>query len=506
MRLLALDAGGGGGRALVFDERGTLLGARHEPWGYVEPPGLEMIGKEFDPDAFWALMARAARGALAEAGADRVDAVAAAGMRQGTVFLDEAGREVLATPNADARGILYGGAVEEAAGAERLYAITGHYPPWTFAPARLRWLREEAPERFARVAKVLTIGDWITHRLCGRAVAEPAGAGETMLFDFARRGWSPELLEAFALPASLLPALAETGAVAGELGAAAARDLGVAPGAPVVVGACDTQAALLGSGVLAPGALGVVLGSTAPLMAVTAAPVRDPHGELWSGCAAAGGRWVIESNALSAGRLLRWVRDAIAPDGLSEAVRAGRDPYGFLLELAEEAPPGCLGTLAFLGPGPFNLRTLSPTRTGGFLFPELQIERAPNAGALMVRAVLENIAYGVRACAEQIEAALGAPPDSVTLSGGMTRSPLFCTMIAEALGRPVRVARSAETTGLGLAMAMARALGAAGSWEEAAGAMAAPRPGPALDAERARAYADGYAVWRERREALRRLD
>ncbi|MCA9771880.1 MAG: hypothetical protein KC466_05700, partial [Myxococcales bacterium] len=300
MRLLALDAGTSGGKALVFDEEGHLLGAASEPWDYTSPPGLEMVGKEFDADAFWAALARAARAALEAAGAKSVDAVAATGMRQGNVFLAADGRVLLAAPNLDARGLLYAMEVESAVGADRLYALTGHYPPWIFAAARLEWLRREAPEGYARLERVLTIADWVTWKLCGEAVAEPTGASETMLFDVARRAWSDEILDALNISRAHLPDVRDGGVVAGKLTRAAAGALGLSAGTPVAVGGADTELALLGAGLTDVGQVGIVLGSTAPVQCVLSEPRMDPDQRLWTSCHAIPDRWVIESNALAA--------------------------------------------------------------------------------------------------------------------------------------------------------------------------------------------------------------
>ena len=102
-------------------------------------------------------------------------------MRQGCVFLDKDGSHLYGGPNRDVRGILYSMEVEELLGIERSYSITGRWPPWIFVPSRLRWFKEEQPEVYEKINKILMINDWILYMLSGECAAEPSNASETML-------------------------------------------------------------------------------------------------------------------------------------------------------------------------------------------------------------------------------------------------------------------------------------------------------------------------------------
>lgn len=482
---LALDAGTGGGRAVVFDHQGRLLRRAYRPWEYHTPAGLEPYGKEFSAEHFWSLLAAAGREALQGLDLSRLAAVSSTAMRQGCVFLDGSGRELYAGPNRDARGIEAGLELEAKIAEERAAGITGRWPPWIFVPGRLWWFRLNAPEIFRRIARVLMLNDWILYRLSGETAAELTAAGDSFLLDIRTRQWSTELLSAWELPAAWFPPLVAAGEQVGRVSESAAAQTGIPAGTPVVAGAADSQAGLWAAGVMEPGQVGVIAGTTAPVMAVCAEPRLGPAGRVWTNCHLTPGRWLVESNCGDAGKVLRWYVEG----------HAGGD-YAALLARAETISPGANLVVAALGPMVFNLKEINPARRTGFLFPfPLELDQV-SPGA-MVRAILENIAYAVRGNLEQILPVLADAPKSITLTGGMARSLLFARIVSAVLARPVTVVSAPETSALGAALAGAVGVGEKPDLNSAAAGLLLPRqvvePDPGWVSE----YADLYPDWGE---------
>ncbi len=128
--VLTIDAGTGGGRAIIFDIDGHLVTRAHETWQYDVGEGqvVPFVREcSFDPEAFWATLCRCVRRVLADGnlGPDAISAVVATSQREGCVFLDASGREIYAGPNFDARGALEAVEAQQIIGAKRLYEITG---------------------------------------------------------------------------------------------------------------------------------------------------------------------------------------------------------------------------------------------------------------------------------------------------------------------------------------------------------------------------------------------
>ena len=493
---VALDAGTGGGKCIIFDAAGKIIGAHREPWSYdlhLNPDVPFVKEFSFSAPAFWDILCRCTRTALSQAGiaASDVVGVAATSQREGCVFLDARGTEVYAGPNLDARGFAEGLEIVTTLGGERLYQITGHSAPFIFPIARYLWFRKHGS---GTVAHLLMINDWITYRLSGELSAEPSNATESMLFDLRGRCWSEEILSTFDIPATILPPVRRAGERVGVVTAEAAAATGLRAGTPVYVGGADTQCSLLGAGAIEPSATGATLGTTTPVQTVVDRAIFDPDSRLWAGCHVVPDRWVLESNAGDTGDAYLWILDLVSGGAPREQLYA----LGEQLAANRFGPP----TMLFVGPALFDLSKMRFNRPGGMLFPFPALHVRPDRGTF-VRAFMENIAYALRGNIGQIEAITGHPTPVLTLSGGMTRSAVLARVITDVTGLPVRVAREPESAALGCAMLIAAS--ETGGFTAAIDTMVQYEhlePDPAQH-ER---YAAPYAKWRELHERLDDLE
>jgi autoinducer 2 (AI-2) kinase len=262
----------------------------------------------------------------------------------------------------------------------------------------------------------------------------------------------------------------------------------------VFVGGADTEMALLGSGVIDPGALGVIMGTTMPLQMVTERPVLDPDGSLWTSPFVLPDRWVLESNAGDTGGAYRWLLELLfgGTDGDAHA-HADR----LVQDVALEPQP----VICHLGPLVFGLKHMNPFHPAGLLFrfPLLDVDR-PRRGPLL-RAFLDSVAYAIRGNLEQIASVAGYAPTSLRLSGGMTRVTMLPRLVATVLGRPIEVASVPESASLGCAIVAAVAAGLHPTIDDAVGTMTSartlePDPGPYA------AFGEAYARWRTAQQTL----
>jgi sugar (pentulose or hexulose) kinase/phosphoglycerate dehydrogenase-like enzyme/ribulose-5-phosphate 4-epimerase/fuculose-1-phosphate aldolase len=458
--VVGVDLGGGGIRCLLHDlESGTTaLSAR--PWSFTIPSAIA-TGLELDLEQTWHALADAVREACARAGAtpDAVAGIAATSMRHATVLLDEAGDVVLATPNRDARGALPMLAAAARHG-DVIQQRTGHWPNSIMPAARLLWLAQEQPDRLARATTHLSLSDWVAYRLCGERSTERTQAAETPFIDLETGTWAEDLIEELGLPPQLFPALRSAGEPLGGLLPEAAAALGLTPGTPVAVAGGDTQCGLLGAGVVAPGALGIVAGTSAPLQRVTEHPVGDPR--LWTSYHVVPGRFVLESNAGGVGEALDWMAGLLFPDV--------DHPVVHLLDAASRSEPGANGVRSTFGAQPMNARELS-LPVGEIALSPLLAAEDPDRRRHLARAVLEGLVYGLRANADQIAAVSGALPETVQVGGGLARSAFAMQLLADVLGRTVEVPAQTQTTCFGAAICAAVGAGIFPDLESAAGAM-----------------------------------
>ncbi len=497
--LLTLDAGTGGCRCVIFDTEGHLVAQSYHAWEFYTPEGLEPFGKAFDPSLFWNIMADQVRRALARATShksgsfesEKIAGISTTGFGHACVFLDASGAELCGSPNIDGRGLLTQDLIEEALGT-RLYEITGHWPPLIFAPARLLWFREEAPEIHKKIARVLTMNDWMTFKLCGESVSEPTNASTMAFYDLHAGTWSAEILDALDIDPGLLPPLGRPGDVAGELTEAAAERCGLEPGIPVVIGGCDVACGMVGAGVSAIGRTGALVGTTAPVVLVTGEPVIDPGRKLWTKPHIPPHRWLLESNAMFAGKTYLWMRDLFN--------RTGKDlDLNAMDQAAAGVPPGSRHMFAFLGSEVMNVEELHRIRPGLFVFPppvNPAVEAKPGRDEFF-RATLENIAYAVRANLEQLENAGEISAEAFHITGGLSRSEIWPRILADLLGRPVTIPEVSEGPALGAAICAAVGVGLYPTIEDGMRSMTRQALVLAPTKKTHQAYQEFYRRWRD---------
>ena len=441
---MGLDAGGSGGRCLLVEVKSGRVTTAFRSWTHQTAPGSGGWGFDLDLERCWSLLAEAAREALerADAGAKQVLGVAAASMRHTTVVLDGDGRTLLATPNRDARAAGEGMQLAAERGNE-FHRRTGHWPGPIFAAARLRWLAANNPGGLDQASVFLSFSDWLAYRMCGQFAAEPSQAGETLLFDLETRDWAWDLIESVGLPRRLFPPIRQPGSRVGGLSQKAANALGLKAGIPVAVGGADTQCGLLGMGVVAPGQMGAVAGTTTPLQLVTDRPLMDEKARMWTGHHVLPGRWVLESNAGSTGDALEWFAGAFYPD-------AAR-PLDWLSAEAAKSTPGASGVLSTVGADVMNASQMS-LPIGNLTLSHMAAAQDPSRRRHLARAILEGMAYAVRANADQILSVAEVEQSELGLAGGMARSSPWAQIVADVLNMPVNVPTTTEATALGAAM------------------------------------------------------
>lgn len=487
--ILALDAGTSGARCLVLRPgTGAVTVARQE-WCYQTPSEIAPLGKSFDPDAFWSILCQLTRRALDDAGLSGRDiaAVGVTSQRQGLVVIDGEGRPLYAGPNQDARALAQGLAIDGRLG-ERVYDSTGKLPSVIMAPARLQWLRAHDEAGFQQASAVLTIGDWLAYRLTGEARAERSLSGACGLLDITTGRRDETLLADLEVPSRLLPPLVPPLHIVGEVTSGAADDSGLAPGTPVVIAGADTQCGLAGMGIDQPGEAGIVSGWSCPLQQVTAEARLDPARRTWTGLHVLPNRWVVESSAADAGRMWRWWCEMLLGSGDAALEDAAT--------LAAQAAPAIDHVIALLGPGAMNAAAMGLHLGGVLMTTPVGMGMGAVGRAELLRAALENIAYALRANLEQAEAVAGRPAERIALGGGFTRVPVFAQILADALARPIEVAREADVTARGAALLAARAVGLPDT------SLVTPTERVEPDPAAVKTYRRQYDRWRRLGEAL----
>lgn len=474
--LLVFDAGTGSGRCLIFDAQGQLVAKQAAPWQYQSGPRTT-----FDPQEWWQTLVKLGRKALAGIDTAEIAAISATSQRQGFVAFDRDGQESFGWPNLDrsTRSNLTG----ETAG--WLYETAGRWPGVVHTGPRLA----AAPE----VDSFLPLSDWILYRLSGIKATEPSQAAESCLFNIRQTDWSPEAVTAFGLNDRHLLPLSSPGGVLGQLSEPVAAELGLPAGIPVVVGGADTQCGTLGCGVVEPGEVALIAGTSGPLQLCLDRPSVDPERRTITGPYLLPEKWVLESNAMFTGLGFARLRDLVAPD-LS---------YGEINRAMAEAGASFTGLPLCIGASIMDSRRGSILAWGGMFFPLPFAEYEP---LTILRAALESAAFAVRANLEQLERVSGQAfsPEKPLVMGGGASQGFWPQLVADALQRKVVVTAEPEVSGLGAAICAASGaklfpgLTTAAQNMAKAGKTFEPRPIPHLE--------EFYRRWRAAYEGLASLN
>jgi autoinducer-2 kinase len=447
--LLAIDAGTGSCRAVLFGADGTQVAMGQREYSHPELPGAPG-SQVFDTETNWRLICECVREALATAGAspDAIRAVSATSMREGMVLYDARGREIWACPNVDSRAGEEAGELVRSGAAQEIYDRSGDWVAIT-APARFLWIAAHEPDVFAAVAHVGMLGDWILTRLSGAFVTDPSLGSSSGMFDLAERDWSDRILEICGLDRSVFPPVVEPGTAVGGVTAQAAAETGLREGTPVVAGGADTQLALLGIGVTQPGRFTVVGGSFWQHTVVLKEPLIDPAARLRTLCHTVPNRWMMEGIGFYCGIVMRWFRDAFCELEQAEAARDGVDVYDVLERKAAGLPPGSNGVFGIFS----NLMQANRWIHASPGFVGFDVGDPARAGrAECFRAIEESAAYVSRGHLGIVEEVAGIAVGEAVLTAGAAKGTLWPQILADALGIPVRIPVVKESTALGAAI------------------------------------------------------
>jgi len=446
--LIGLDVGTTGVKAVAITPDGEVVATTEEGYPLSTPrPGWA----EQDPEDWW----RAAEVALARL---PEGPIGLSGQMHGLVALGDGDRVLRpAILWNDQRTGEECAEIERRLGLDRLISLTGNRALTGFTAPKLLWLARHEPDVYSQIQSILLPKDYVRLRLTGERWIDAADASGTLLFDVGARRWSEAVCGELEIPGEWLPQAFESTEIAG---------------------AGDQAAAALGVGIVDPGPVSVVLGTSGVVLSVLPAYAPDPEARVHVFCHAVPGTWQAMGVMLSAAGSLAWLRGVVG------------GAYGELDEQAARWEPGAEGLL---------------------FAPYLQGERTPHADAdvrgaftglslrhdrgALARAVLEGVAYGLRDSLELLRA-LGARPTVGRVSGGGARSDLWVRIAASVLGLPLERTESDAGSAFGAALLAGVRSGVFAGAAEAASRCVRVRE--RIEPERGwiAAYDDGYERFR----------
>ena len=486
MYYIGIDLGTSAVKLLLMEEDGSIrrIVSREYPLSFPHPGWSEQ-----NPEDWIAACTDGILELVSDIDAAQVRGIGAGGQMHGLVALDRSGRVIRpAILWNDGRTQKETDWLNESIGREQLMQCTGNIAFAGFTAPKLLWMRENEPENFRQIDKIMLPKDYINYRLTGVHCTDYSDASGTLLLDVQNKRWSPEMLEIVGLSERQMPQLFESSAPVGTLTEKAAEALGLPRSVIVAAGAGDNAAAAVGTGVVGSGGCNISLGTSGTIFISSDHFLPDPSHALHSFAHADGG-WHLMGCMLSAASCNKWWMDDIlrSADYTGEQSgilpeRLGRSHVYYLPYLMGERAPhnDAMARSCFLG------MTMDTTRED------------------MTQAVLEGVAFGIR---DSLEAAkkLGLQVTSSMICGGGAKSTLWKAIVADVLNIELTVPETEQGPGYGGAILAAVAAGAYPDVKTAADTLIRTTDRILPDPETAALYDEKYKVYHSLYPALKPL-
>lgn len=432
MYLLGIDVGTSSVKCvLIRDDASIVAEAAAEVDIYSPAP----LFSEQKPSDWWdATLTALGRLDGSEEWLKRVDAVAMCGQQHGLVALDADGRVLRdAILWNDLRTVAQcREMMETLGGVDALVAHTNNGVTPGFTAPKLLWMRENEPQRFARIRSFVLPKDYIAYRLTGNIATDVTDASGTGLFDVRDQRWAKDTIVKLGLDLDIFPRVVQSFQQVGTVGSVS-EQCGLCRGVPVFAGAGDGVCQSAGMGVVSAEALGVVIGTSGVVSAVQRDFSVNRGGKLQYFCNCERDTWMSIGCQLNSGASVQWANQNIIQ---------GDRRFARFNQLAAQAEAAC----------------------GVFYLPYIGGERCPHDNAEakgvyfgldsgsglpeIARATMEGVTYGLKqiydltcACNEHFH------PEYVVTSGGASKSPLWRQILADIFDMPVYTPPGAEGGG-----------------------------------------------------------
>jgi len=450
--LMAIDAGTGSVRAVIFDINGEQISVGQREWTHLEESGVPN-SMSFDFDTNWQLCIDCIKEAIkkADINSDDILALSSTSMREGIVLYDENGSELWGVANVDARAskeVKY--LKENFQGIEEEFYKTSGQTFALGALPRIMWLKNNNPDIYEKVAKISMIGDWILAKLSGIIASDPSNGGTTGIFSLKNRTWDTKQASKVGLKDDIFPPCYEVGTVIGSVNEKASKQSGLSLNTKVVMGGGDVQLGSAGLGVVEIGQVAVLGGSFWQQIVNISSDINPPQDmSLRVNPHVITNQSQAEGITFFSGLIMRWFRDAFCDMEKLEAKEKNLDVYEILEEKAKNVPLGSNGIMPIFS----DSMKYGKWYHAAPSFINLSIDSNICNKASMFRSLQENACIVSSINLEKVEEFTKLKFSEIVFAGGASKGKLWPQILADVTGCKIKIPKVTEATALGAAMA-----------------------------------------------------
>lgn len=482
MLFIGIDLGTSAVKTLLMDEEGKILNIVSEEYPlYFPNPGWS----EQKPEDWYEKSVEAVKKLVSGFNKEDVAGISFGGQMHGLVVLDENDNvirpAILWNDGRTGKETEY---LNEVIGKDKLSDYTANIAFAGFTAPKLLWMKENEPENFARISKIMLPKDYLAYRFTGNHCTDASDASGMLTFNVRKRTWSDEMIEILGLRKEQFAKVYESYESVGTLTEEAAVALGLSKEVIVAAGAGDNAAAAVGTATVGDGNCNISLGTSGTVFISSAKFGVDENNALHS-FAHADGSYHLMGCMLSAASCNKWWMEDILNtkefvDEQKDIDALGENDVYYLPYLMGERSPHN-----------------DPAARAAFIGMRMDTGRKQ-----MTQAVLEGVAFALRDSLE-VARKLGINIERTKICGGGAKSPLWCNIIANVLNLKVDLLENEEGPALGGALLAAVACGKFKSVEEAASSIVKVRKTIEPDADIVAKYEKRYSVFKKFYPALK---
>lgn len=493
--LMAIDAGTGSVRAVIFSTGGVQLAIGQREWFHREDknyPG----SMDFDAVSNWELVKLCIGQAIKDAGikASEILAISCTAMREGFVLYDADMREIFACANVDARATAEAAeliAVREGFEKE-IYMLSGQ----AFALGslvRLLWLKNKKPMEYEKVRHITMLNDWIAFKLTGVLGSDPSNGCTTGMFGYASRTWNPEISRMCGLKDDIFPKVFEGGEKIGNISRQAADETGLSCSTIVAAGGGDVQIGAIGVGGVRDRDCCIFGGSFWQTEINTVNPKMDGKCRIRVNAHAVPGIWQYEAIAFFPGLIMRWYRDAFCQTEKLMEESTGVSAYELMDRAAAGIPAGSHGVFPVFSDvmNFINWKHAAPS------FINLSLDPDRCNRYTLYRSLMENAALVTYGNLTAVESFSGIKAESAIFAGGAAKSRVWSQILADVCGIQIKTPVVKEAASLGAAMCAGVGAGVYKDMGEAVEGLVKTESLFEPDMEKHGAYKEIFEKWRK---------
>lgn len=458
--LLSLDVGTTSVKAGLFQPDGMCLASALQEYRLISNSADEA---ELEPLTYWQAASNTIRSVLSESKVNPSAVVGLSISSQGetTIVVDEFGKPLRnALVWLDNRSVKQAETLKTILGTET-YAHTGIpeiVPTWT--ACKVLWIKENEPEVFAKIYKILLVQDYLIYKMTGNFVTDGSISCTTLFYDIIEHDWWEKSMQAVGVSRDQLPALLKPGSVAGTLSREAAAEFGLTMQTRIVCGGMDQAVGAIGAGNISSGIISETTGAALAIQASVSNPLVDQTCQTPVYEHSVAGEYLFVPVCPTAGMSFKWFKDQFGELEIEEAAKQGLSAYDLLNQIAEKVPAGSDGLVMLPHlMGEFSPES-NPSARGVFCGFTLHHQRGH-----FVRAIQEGVAFMLRSNLELIKQT-GVTITEVRSTGGGSRGNLWNQIKTDVCNCPFVLLENEDTGLVGDAILAGVACGVFGSIAE----------------------------------------